>query len=605
MPGIVGLITTLPRILAEPQLLRMLGSITHERSYKTGTWVNESLGVYVGWTALDGSFDEGMPLLNKSGNACLIFSGEEYSKERLTVGKVNGDRSSGFSECNYLLERFERDLNAIQDLNGMFHGVFVDQARNVTLFNDRFGMHRLCYYEGKESFYFAGEAKAIVATCPELRACDPQSLGEFISLSCILENRTIFKNIFALPGGSGWVFRDRKLVHRGTYFSAKEWEEQAPLAPEPYYQELRSALTRSLPRYFLGRRQVGIAMTGGLDTRVILSNHPQAPGSIASYTFAGPFRESQDVFIGRQVAKLCKHTYEVIRVNEDFLKKFPSYAERAINVAEGTVDVGRAADLYLSERARAIAPVKVVGTYGSEILRHAVMFKPAEPSKNLLSKDVLPEVGMARATYAGLRKQHPVTFAAFSQSPLYHHGILALEQSVFTVRSPFLDNEFVRTVYRAPKEDGPGVDIRLRLINDGNPDLGKLRSDRGIGSNGGVSAAIMRAYQEFTFKAEYAYDYGMPQPVAQVDHWLSWMHLERLFLGRHKLLHFRLWYRTALADYVREMLLDSRTLTRPYLNRSGVEAIVRSHLNGNRNYTTDIHRLLSLELLHRLFFDGN
>ena len=69
---------------------------------------------------------------------------------------------------------------------------------------------------------------------------------------------------------------------------------------------------------------------------------------------------------------------------------------------------------------------------------------------------------------------------------------------------------------------------------------------------------------EFTFKAEYAYDYGMPQWLSRIDHFLSPLRLERLFLGRHKLLHFRVWYRDALADYVREILLDRRTLSRPY-----------------------------------------
>lgn len=601
MPGIVGLITKLPRTVAEPQLLQMLATITHEKSYKTGTWADESIGIYVGWAALEGSFDERMPLRNEAGNARLIFSGEEYSNDRLSAGEVNGAQSNG---CNYLLERLEKDRNAIQNFNGIFHGVFVDQAQKIILFNDRYGMHRLCYYEGREGFYFASEAKAIAEALPELRDCDPKSLGEFISLSCVLENRTIFKNIFVLPGGSAWVFRDRQLVEKRAYFSTQDWENQSPLAPEPYYKELRSVVNESLPSYFGGDRQIGIAMTGGLDTRVILSNYPRSAGSIASYTFAGPFRESQDVFIGRQIARLCKHPYEVIQVNEDFLKKFSDYAERAIYIAEGTVGVGRAADIYLSERARCIAPVKVVGTYGSEILRHAVMFKPMEPSADLICPDFLPQIRAASTTYGHLRQQHPVTFAAFSQSPLYHHGILALEQSVFTVRSPFLDNEFVRTVYRAPKENGPGKDIRVRLIEDGNPELGRVRSDRGIGGKvNPISSAFMRGYQEFTFKAEYAYDYGMPQSVAQIDYWLSWMHLERLFLGRHKLLHFRLWYRTALANYVQEMLLDPRTLSRPYLNRSAVEALVSGHLKGNRNYTSDIHRLLSLELLHRLFFD--
>ena len=112
-------------------------------------------------------------------------------------------------------------------------------------------------------------------------------------------------------------------------------------------------------------------------------------------------------------------------------------------------------------------------------------------------------------------------------------------------------------------------------------------------------------FQAFTFKAEYAYDYGMPPSLARIDHLFSSFHLERLFLGRHKFSHFRVWYRDALAQYIRDMLLDQRTLSRPYLQPNGLEAIVRGHLKGDRNYTTEIHRLLSLELMHRLFLDAS
>jgi hypothetical protein len=31
--------------------------------------------------------------------------------------------------------------------------------------------------------------------------------------------------------------------------------------------------------------------------------------------------------------------------------------------------------------------------------------------------------------------------------------------------------------------------------------------------------------------------------------------------------------------------------------------VVQGHLKGDRNYTTEIHNVLSLELLHRLFID--
>jgi asparagine synthase (glutamine-hydrolysing) len=605
MPGIVGLITKRPSQSAAAELGRMVESICHESFYRTGTWIDESLGVYVGWTVMAGSFSDGMPLRCERDDVCMVFSGEEYSDGR-TAHQVRGPSDSvGSIESGYLVRQYKETPNFIENLNGMFHGLIADRARGVaTLFNDRYGMHRLCYHESKDSFYFATEAKAILAVRPELRATDPRSLGEFVACSCVLENRTIFKEIRVLPAASAWTFRNALLESKSTYFEPRQWEDQTTLSAESYYQELRSTLLTNLPKYFGGRQQMGIAMTGGLDTRVILASHPPAPGSLPSYTFGGPFRESQDVRIGRQIASICHQSHRVIEVGDEFLAGFPDYAHRTIYLTEGTVDVNRASDLYVSGKARGIAPAKVVGTYGSEIVRHSVMFKPTEPLVGLFCRDFLPRVHDAGTTYAALRQQHPVTFAAFRQSPWYHHGVLALEESQLTVRSPFMDNDFVRTVYRAPQEDSTNGDVRLRLIKDGSPALGRVRSDRGVGGNGGhLTSTLARAFQEFTFKAEYAYDYGMPQSVARIDHLLSGFHLERLFLGRHKLLHFRVWYRDALSKYVREMLLDRQTLSRPYLEPKRVEAVVNAHIKGERNYTTEIHKLLSLELLHRLFLD--
>src|SRR5689334_22092690 len=78
MPGIVGLITKLPRECAEKQLDAMLSTLRHEPFYVTGTWIDEPLGVYVAWVARKGSFSDGMPLANEQGNAVLVFSGEDH-----------------------------------------------------------------------------------------------------------------------------------------------------------------------------------------------------------------------------------------------------------------------------------------------------------------------------------------------------------------------------------------------------------------------------------------------------------------------------------------------------------------------------------------------
>jgi hypothetical protein len=68
MPGIVGLITKRSRTWAEPQLLRMVEVMRHESFYETGTWIDESLGVYAGWVLRKNSFADGMPVQNEGGD---------------------------------------------------------------------------------------------------------------------------------------------------------------------------------------------------------------------------------------------------------------------------------------------------------------------------------------------------------------------------------------------------------------------------------------------------------------------------------------------------------------------------------------------------------
>ena len=606
MPGLVGLITNMPSEWAKPQLLRMIEALRHEPFYETGTWIEESLGVYVGWIVRKNSFADGMPLRNERGDVILVFSGEEYPEAGTPRRLKEQGHELETKPSSYLVHLYEEDPSYPAGLNGRFQGLLVDRTRReTTVFNDRYGMHRLYYHQSKEAFYFAAEAKAILAARPELRTPSPKGLGEFVAYSCILEDRTLFKEIHVVPAGSAWTFRDGSLERKDSYFQPREWEEQAHLGPESYYGEIRDVFSRNLPRYFKGDLPIGMTLTGGLDTRAIMAWQKATPRSLPCYTFGGMLRDCEDVRAARQVATQCHQSHQVIQVGTEFLSRFAHYAERSIYFTEGTIDVSHSSDLYVSEKARQIAPVKVVGTYGSEVLRHDVMLSPELPMAGLYNPEFLAYVDQAECTYEGLRHEHPVTFAAFRQSPWYHHGILSLEQTQLIVRSPYLDNDFVRTVYRAPKfETGIDSDVRSRLIHEGNPVLGQIRTDRGVNGNSGrMAAAAARALFEFAVKAEYAYDYGMPQWLAQIDHWFAPFHLERLFLGRHKFSHYRIWYRDALSEYVREILLDTRTLARPYLEPSGLEALVRAHVKGNRNYTREIHKMLTLELLHRLFFD--
>lgn len=606
MPGIFGLITKKPRVWAERQLERMIQPLMHESFYVAGTWTDESLGVYVGWNVQKGSFADGMPLVNETGDVVLLFAGEEFPQPETAAILRGRGHALGSAEASYLVHLYEEDASFPASLNGFFQALLADRAQNtVILLNDRYGMQRLHYHESKDAFYFAAEAKAILAVRPQLRSLDPVSLGELIALGAVLEDRSLFQGISLMPAASLWRFRNGAIEHRGTYFNPEEWEAQSTIDAETYERELCEVFSQNLPRYFVGRQRVAMSLTGGLDTRAVMAWYKGAEGSLPCYTFGGVYRDCRDVLVAGRVARACGQPHEVIQVGADFFSRFPQLAERSIYLTDGRADVSCAPPLYVSQKARDIAPVRITGNYGDQILRRFRAFKPTTPAAEVFQPELLAHVTAAHETYNRIANTHPLSFAAFRQAPWHHSSLLALEQTQLVQRSPFLDNDLVRINFRAPASATENNKARLRLIAEGNPALRQIRTDVGVGGKHEASVgAILRRWHDFTFKAEYAYDHGMPQWVARTDHALFPIRLERLFLGRHKYYHFRLWYRDVLSKYVREMLLDRLTLSRPFLDRKMVEAIVRGHLKGDRNYTTEIHKLLSIELLHRLFVDA-
>jgi asparagine synthase (glutamine-hydrolysing) len=600
MPGIAGVIA---KAGVEPtRIARMTRRMLHAPSYVSGTYVHEDLGVHVGWVNHRGSFADCMPLWNQRRDICLVFSGEDFvdaEDVRQLTGRPIDVRSA---DASYLLALYEAiGPRFIEKLNGWFSGLLIDLRKNeVVLFNDRYGLGRIYYHERPDGFYFASEAKALLEVLPGLRRLDMRSVAETFSCGCVLQNRTLFEGISLLPGGSRWSFRPGKDVTKSTYFDPRVWEQQAPLSKAEFRDQLSATFERITPKYLGRARSVAMSLTGGLDGRMIMAWARPSPGALPCYTFGGTYRTCADVAIGRRIAELCDQPHQTVTVGTDALDQFPSLAEKAVFISDGTMDVTGAVELYANRIASEIAPVRLTGNYGSEIVRGNVAFKPQAFAGGLLEPEFAQRVRDVGATYQGERNCHPLTFIAFKQVPWHHYSRLSVEQSLLTIRSPFLDNYVVSLLYRAPPDLWSSSEPSLRVIKDGNPLLGSLPTDRGLVlDDNSLAGDLRRRWIEFTVKAEYAYDYGMPQRLARVDHALAPLHLERLFLGRHKFYHFRVWYRDKLASYLKEVLLDPRTLERPFFQGRVLKDMVIGHTEGRQNWTLPIHRALTFELLQR------
>ncbi len=485
-------------------------------------------------------------------------------------------------------------------LNGRFCGVVADRRRGrITLFNDRYGLGRIYYLENEDGFYFSSAAKALLRAFPETRDFDPRSLAEYCSCGCVLQNRSLFRGISILPAGAKWIFSPETFLRKETYFDRSVWENQTPLNGEQYFQALKTTFREVLPHYLRTEQDAGMSLTGGLDGRMIMAWAKPAAGELPCYTFGSSLRESTDVKIARRVAEACEQPHTTIEIGSDFLKEFPVLAEEAIRVSDGGLDVTGAVEIYANRQARKIAPVRVTGSYGSEILRGNVAFKAHPLNEGLFSRELVALGAKAAGTFADEANVPRQSFIAFKQIPWHHQARLAVEESQVSIATPFLDNALVGLSFRAPELALASADPSLRLIREGNAALARIPTDRGITFQPSPLSWMQGAFEQFRFKAEYAYDYGMPQWLAKFDHAIKPFRPEKLFLGRHKFYHFRTWYRDALAPYVKEILLDDRTRGRWFLQGAHMEKMVQSHVSGTRNYTSEISQILTLELIER------
>ena len=608
MPGITGFITRGNEHDNSARFIRMLDGMAMEDFYTKGSYKNFDLGLYIGWTSIKNSFSDCMPVWNEMRNLCIIFSGENYADKNLLDDlKIKGHEfdSSNASYLIHLYEEYAED--ALLKFNGRYHGVLVDTLQGkIILFNDRYAMQRIYYHENKDAIYFSSEAKSLLKILPELRVLNMKSFGEYFSCGCTLQNRSLFKGIYMFPCGSAWTFRHGKIHNKKKYFKPEDWESQAILRSDVVYDEIKNTFMKILPRYVNRDINISMSLTGGLDTRMIMAALNFPYDNLPCVTFGGLFRECYDVKIAREVAKLCSQTHEVITVGQDFLQKFPNLAERTVYITDGAMDVSGSPDLYVNKHLREISETRMTGNYGDEVIRSVRSFKPNPPDFGIFKKDFYPFVTDALNTYNEMNKGNSLSVTIFKQIPWHHFGRYALEQSQINQRTPFLDNDLVKVLYQMSDEDKKNKEFTYRIIRDGNKELSTILTDRGVEINSkSMRSKFINIYREFLFKAEYAYDYGMPHWVSEIDRMLIPFHPERLFLGRHKFHHFRVWYRDQLSGYIKNILLDKRTMERPYFDAKFIENMVNSHVKGEKNYTMEIHKALTAELIQRVIVEEN
>lgn len=578
----------------------MVEAMRHEKHYAGGLCAFPEHGVCVGWMGHGGAFADCMPLVSQEQGVVLIFQGEtflnEVTRSRLHRTSTRVDETS----ARYLLDLYaEFGDEFLGRLNGWFCGVIIDlRRRKVTLFNDRFGMGRIYFHEGKDEFVFGSEGKSLLRVRPSLRSIDPKKLAEYLRYNCVLGDQSLYTGVAVLPHASAWEFAGEPTPSKARYFSFSDWERQPALTEAEFFSRFAEVISEVVPAYAGSASKVAFSLTAGLDTRAIMAALKERNRDIPCYTFGGPWRELYDIKTARRLTGVHGQPYSTIAVDQRFLQRFGEFATRAVHLSDGTHDAFGAHDIYFNQLAREVAPVRLTGKFGSEVVRvrnlvPSMHYPPGFLRSELAALvDALPPFSLLNP------EMHSLTRVVTQEIPWHEYGRVAAEQSQLVLRSPYMDNELVQLMYRGPAGARGKGDLQEQYVKVTSPELARIPTNLGRFAAGGQRVRrIHYGLLWALFKIEYIYLYATPHWLTRVDRRFEGLRPERLFAGRQKWEGYRIWIKTHFQEFIRDSLASSGGRYDEFFERQTVERMLAQHFKGTHNHLNEINRALTVELI--------
>ena len=214
------------------------------------------------------------------------------------------DQSDAFLIAELL--KLDPTWSFLRKINGVFSAVVVDlDLQKVHMLTDRHGLSFLYFSIINDQLAWSSEVKSFLALDHFSRVIDPSSMDQFLRVGHLTDDQTWFRDAKLLPPAmhATWCTKDSGFVQKDTYWS---WDEVQPMHPDQDFREQAEESARlfskAVTRCQQKDRRVGVLLSGGLDSRAILSAmNRETNKHVTTLTFGLP--ESSDLQIAREVSK--------------------------------------------------------------------------------------------------------------------------------------------------------------------------------------------------------------------------------------------------------------------------------------------------------------
>jgi asparagine synthase (glutamine-hydrolysing) len=327
MCGFVGIINKDGKIV-NSSLLKSMASVIHYRGPdEEGMFIDGAIGFSHKRLSIIDLATGSQPM---TFNDCtVVYNGEIYNYIELRDElKKRGHQFKTTSDTEVILHMYQEfGDDFINNLNGMFAYIIYDKKRNRLLVaRDHFGIKPLYWYQDDKKIVFGSEIKALLKHPDIVAEPDRKNLNEYLTFQFILDEGTMFRNIFkVLPGH----YMTIDLVS-GKLNRIKYWEPDFKIdnyhTEEYFIATLGEILDQTISHQLRSDVPVGSYLSGGLDSSLVTilaaSKYKHRFKSFTGVFENGP--EYNEFEFAREAANIANsELYEVYPTEKQFIDILP------------------------------------------------------------------------------------------------------------------------------------------------------------------------------------------------------------------------------------------------------------------------------------------
>jgi asparagine synthase (glutamine-hydrolysing) len=255
MCGIAG-------IWGEGDIKKMLNTLSHRGPDGEGIHLTEKLKLGARCLKITDSLMGDQPIYNEDKSICVVLNGEIYNYLEIKED-LKGHIFKTKADTEVVVHAYEEfGIDCVNKFNGCF-ALAIWDGKFLFLVRDRLGQKPLYYYYKDNRFLFASEIKAILTQVEAI----PNITENFMVFETVLDEETLFKDIFSLPPASILTF-DGVNLNIKKYWELKS-EYSYDLSESQYIEKLKWLIEDAVRLHLRGEAPIGLFLSGGLDSSLI------------------------------------------------------------------------------------------------------------------------------------------------------------------------------------------------------------------------------------------------------------------------------------------------------------------------------------------------